>query len=537
MKRLLLLFATLMAVTSMHAQWNPNYPPDDQNVQLTQTNLPIVWLEVDGATIDREERITARMKIIHNGEGNLNYADTVAHPGQKIDYQGYVALKYRGNSSFTESDKKPYSFRPLNKPLEEGGKKQKVKILGMGKDNNWALLAPYNDKSMMRDLLTFELSRPWMYFCPTGKFCELFLDGIYYGVYILSELPTKGKERLNLDDVGTEGDELTGGYLLEVDRTDEPTYTSKYHPMYSAYNDPNTGCWITSKYINYQFKEPEYEELAPEQYDYITGQIDLMEDALASENFTDPENGYRKYMDVMSFVDYQIAQELAHNVDGYRLSGKIFKWRDSVDPRFKMVLWDFNIAFGNSDYYDGWYTNTWVYLNNDMLNYLDEEYENPFWWQRMNQDPYYTKLLKNRWAQCRRSNMSEENIMATVDSMATQLTAQGAMDRNSQAWPRWGQYVWPNHFIAQNFDEEISYLKGWIHDRLAWMDEQLGFNPNAGGTGDVNCDGEVTAADITALYNYLLTGDETYINTCDVDGDGQITSSDVTAIYNIMLGI
>ena len=241
MKRLLLLFATLMAVTSMHAQWNPNYPPDDQTVQLTQTNLPIVWVDVNGATIDREERITARMKIIHNGEGSLNYADTVAHPGQKIDYEGYVALKYRGNSSFTESDKKPYSFRPLNKPLEEGGKKQKVKLLGMGKDNDWALLAPYNDKSMIRDLLTFELSRPWMYFCPTGKFCELFLDGIYYGVYILSELPTKGKERLNLDDPGTEGDELTGGYLLEVDRTDEPTYTSKYHPMYSSYNDPNTG--------------------------------------------------------------------------------------------------------------------------------------------------------------------------------------------------------------------------------------------------------------------------------------------------------
>ena len=532
MKRLLFLLLTVMAVTSVDAQWwwNPNYPPDNENVQLTQTNLPIVWMEVDGATIDREERITARMKIIHNGDGNLNYADTVAHPGQTIDYEGYVALKYRGNSSFTMSDKKPYSFRPLNAPLEEGGTKQKVKILGMGKDNNWALLAPYSDKSMMRDLLIFELERPWMFYTPHGKYCELFLDGIYYGIYIMSELPTKGKQRLNLDDPGEEGNEITGGYLLEVDRTDEPTYTSKYHPVNSL------GSWINNRYINYQFKEPEYEDLTETQYNYITHQIDLMEDALASSNYTDPENGYRKYMDVMSFVDFQIAQEISHNVDGYRLSSKIFKWRDSVDSRFKMVLWDFNIAFGNSDYYNGSSTSSWVYQNNDVLNSQGDTQLVPFWWYKLNKDPYYQNLLKNRWAQCRRANMREDRIYASIDSMANLLTAQGAMARNSQAWPRWGQYVWPNDYISQNFNDEVNHLKEWIHDRLTWMDQKLGFDPNAVVYGDVNCDGQVTSVDITALYNYLLNGDTTYIDTSDVNGDGQITSADITAVYNILLG-
>ena len=150
----------------------------------------------------------------------------------------------------------------------------------------------------------------------------------------------------------------------------------------------------------------------------------------------------------------------------------------------------------------------------------------------MNQDPYYQNLLKNRWAECRRANMREDRIIATIDSMATQLTAQGAIDRNSQAWPRWGQYVWPNHYIAQNFNDEISYIKGWIHDRLVWMDQQLGFN-----SGDVDCDGYITAADITALYDYFLKGDTTYIDTSDVDGDGEITSGDITAVYNILMGI
>ena len=86
MKRLFLLVMAVMAMTGTARAWSWwNYPPDDQDVQVTSTNLPIVWMDVDGQIIDRYERITGRMKIIYNGEGQLNYADTVAHPGQHID--------------------------------------------------------------------------------------------------------------------------------------------------------------------------------------------------------------------------------------------------------------------------------------------------------------------------------------------------------------------------------------------------------------------------------------------------------------------
>ena len=110
----------LMLVTSCDRQPNKNnFPPDNANVALDSTNLPIVWVEVDGVTVDRFERIPAHMKIIYNGKGNLNYADTVAHPGQSVDYEGPIALRYRGNSSLNASDKKPYSFRTLEKPLKQ----------------------------------------------------------------------------------------------------------------------------------------------------------------------------------------------------------------------------------------------------------------------------------------------------------------------------------------------------------------------------------------------------------------------------------
>ncbi len=523
-----------MAVAlATHANsWWDNFMPTNPHVRLTETNLPIVWLDVDGEMIDRYERITARMKILHNGDGQLNYADTVAHPGQKIDYEGYIALRYRGNSSFSSGSKKPYSFRTLDAPLEENGQKVKVKILDMPKDNNWALLAPYSDKSMMRDMLAFELARPWMDYVPDGRYCELVLDGTYYGVYVLTEVVSKGKHRCDLDDPGTEGDALTGGYILEVDRDDEVTHLSKYKPLNSRGNP------ITSRNIVFQYKSPDYEDMTDEQIAYINARVDAMEDALHSSQYRDPEVGYRKYIDPQSFADYQLAQEFGHNVDAYRLSAKFFKRRDSVDQRFKMVLWDMNLAYGNSDYYNGWRTDTWVYLNNEQLYREGDNQLVPFWWYRLNQDPDYTAMLKQRWAQYRRANFSDDRIMALVDSIANVLTAHDAESRNSRAWPTWGQYVWPNKYISINYDDEIDYLKSWLADRLEWMDRQLDYDPNASLLGDVTGDGVVDISDVNTVINVMLgraASDEQRAGS-DVTGDGVVDISDVNDIINIMLG-
>ena len=532
-RRLILLAMAVLTLggTARANSWWDNYRPDNWNVKLASTNLPIVWIDVDGNYIDRDERITARMKIIHNGDGNLNYADTVAHPGQKIDYEGYVALRYRGSSSFSMSDKKPYSFRPLDKPLEEGGEKKKVNILGMGKDNNWALLAPYADKSMLRDLLAFEVSRPWMEYTPKGRFCEMYLDGIYYGVYVLTEVVSKGKYRVNLPDPGESGDTITGGYIMEVNRTDgEVTHTSKYHPV------SNTGTSYNNQYIHFQYKSPDYEDMTADQVNYINQRIDQMERALWNYRPTGTPS-YRNYLDMDNFVDYQIAMELGHNVDGYRLSGKFFKRRDSEDARFKMVVWDNNLSYGNADYYNAWRTDTWIYQNNNTLNSAGDTQLIPFWWYKLNTDPEYTQALKTRWAQYRRNNLREDRIMATVDSLANVLTSHGAEQRNSQAWPRWGQYVWPNYYIADNYADEIDWLKQWLHDRIAWMDQQLGFDPNASLRGDVDGDGNVNIADVAALIDYLLSNNADSIDTdaADCDQDGSTTISDVTTLIDYLL--
>ena len=529
-KKIVFLILALLSLTSALGQRLPAEAPVNKKVRLDSTNLPIVWISTNGQTVNLTTRVTATMKIIHNGDGQLNYSDTLAHPDQHVEYDGYVGLRYRGNSSYDRSLKKPYSFRPIDRPLEDGGSWKKVALLGMGKDSRWILLAPYNDKSMMRDMLAFELARPWMEYVPDGRYCEVFVDDVYFGTFVLVEQVSQGKHRLNLDDPGEEGDELTGGYLLEVDRRDEPYYyASKYKPL------RNDGSRVGIRYILFQYKFPEYEDMTPDQLAYIQGAIDRMEDALAADDYCDPETGYRRYLDVMSFIDYQLAMELSHNVDGYRLSCKIYKTRDSIDPRFKLVLWDFNIAYGNVDYYKGWYTEGWIYQYNDLLVASSVENLVPFWWARLNSDPQYVAQLKNRWAQYRRSNLSDEALEATIDSIAGLLTVGGAEQRNSQAYPKWGKYVWPNFYIATDYADEIAYLKSWLRDRIEWMDQELGFDPNApiDLPGDVNGDGEVNIADVNAVIDLILTSG--FLPAADVNGDGEVNIADVNTLIDLVI--
>ena len=146
------------------------------------------------------------MKIINNPDG-INYGDTLMHINQYADYDGLINIRYRGNSSYTESEKKPYSIKTVKDSI---GIKQKVSLLGMGKDDDWCLLAPWSDRSLIRAPLTYTLAEGYFEFVPKIKLCELIVNRIYYGVYHLSERIRRGKHRLDIKKTGDEGDELTG---------------------------------------------------------------------------------------------------------------------------------------------------------------------------------------------------------------------------------------------------------------------------------------------------------------------------------------
>lgn len=512
-----LALACFLLTASVHAQQWDNYRPDVTTVQLDSTNLPIMLIDVDGAMIFKDDYITARMKIIDNGQGNINYLDTVAHPGQHIGYDGFIAIKYRGNSSFGSADKKPYTIRTLAQPLEQGGKKLKVELMGLPSDNNWALQASYADKSFMRDLLSYTLAHRYMEFTPQGRYCEMLLDGIYYGVYILSEKVTKGENRLNLKSPGDSGDKLTGDYLIEVDREDEPGFYSDFRP-YS-----NSGWAISSGKIYFQFDEPDADAITQQQEAYIKQAVHDMENAFRTGQ------DYASHFDVASMIDYQLATEASHNVDGYRLSAKLYKRRDSVDPRFHIALWDMNLAWGNADYYSGSSTNGWVHeMNNTLVRYRDDKLI-PLWWYVVNHDDSYLSALKRRWTQCRDEDYSTEHINEVIDSLALTLTRCGAIDRNYTAWPRLNTYVWPNPYVGGTFANEVAHLKQWINLRMQFMDRQL-YAPVA---GDVNGDGELSIADLTMLADLVRNQDSN--KRSDVNGDHETSIADATALVALLM--
>lgn len=489
-KRLVIwiLSLTFMPVTAVADAYDANnYLPTNANVTLNETNLPILFINTTALTgnttvIHKDYRVAVRMTIISNADGK-NYADTVAHPNQKIDYDGWVAIKYRGNSSFEYAKKKPLGFKTMA-TSDVDGKKEKVKLLGMPKDNDWVLLAPYHDRSMIRDVLTFELARPYFEYTPRSRHCELIMDGVYRGVYILCEKPGKGKNRLNLEEPGDEGDAVTGDYLIEVDGNDEEHY---YTSKYKARDANGKDIYLHSN-VYIQYKAPDYDDMMPDhpaQLEYINQHISDMEDALNGPGFASPQTGYRHYFDVSSIVNFMLTQEFTGNPDAYRRSTYLYKRRDSVDPRFKMCLWDFNMAYGNSlQGYLG--ENKWHYINESSIQAFRHNHV-PFWWTRMMSDPYYVDRLKRRWGEFRTSGFREARITQVIDSLVNLLEIGGARERNYQAWPNWNEYVYLAANNTRNYEEEIATLRSWIDSHLSWLDQQLGFDPQSQTTGILSC--------------------------------------------------
>jgi spore coat protein CotH len=223
---------------------------------------------------------------------------------------------------------------------------------------------------------------------------------------------------------------------------------------------------------------PEYEEISSEQMAYIKQRFDELEDVLNSDGFADKENGYSKYIDVENFINYQLMTEFCQNPDGYRLSTYIYKRRDSVDPRFKITPWDYNMTFGNNIAAGDFLYEQWVYEKGQKAGLLGK-LPVPFWWKRLTEDEAYWKRMKERWAELRTSTLSDQHVTEMMDSLVNEVTIGGACERNYQAWPIWDKEIPLAPTTATNYSEEIALMREWIKKQVAWIDGQLGFAPTS----------------------------------------------------------
>ena len=367
---------------------------------MAAAELPVVRITTT-TTLSSKKKVPARM--------------------QAGTYDGAIGIKLRGNSSLSFNQKK-YTIELR----DENGKEKDFSLLGLPANSDWVLLAPYNDVSMMRDPMAFQLWRDMGHWGPRTEMVELYVDDDYRGIYILSEAIKRGEQRVNvskLKKTDIEGRELTGGYILRIDAYDEDdaTFASKV---------PGIGEGLITSQIVWSCIYPKKKNLQEEQLAYIKAFVDSVELTIQSEHFTDPRWGYARFIDVPSFVDYFIHTELSLNADGYKRSAYFYKEKDkedgSIGKLFAGPVWDYNLAYGNCNFCNANNIEAWCFEGGNTQ-------PTPALWQRLLQDPSFRKAVKERYKELRKGILSDEAIGKYIDAQAKLL--QPYVDRHFKKYP------------------------------------------------------------------------------------------------------
>lgn len=420
------------------------------------TKLPIVIINTE-IEIPDEPKITGSMGIIDNGAGSMNNQYDTPN-----DYDGYIGIEIRGQSS-QMFPKKSYSVETR----DADGENLNVSLLGMPSENDWVLYAPYTDKSMLRNFISFYMGSKLEPYCTRMAYCELIVNNDYKGVYILMEKIKRDGDRVDISKLEPEdiaGDDLSGGYIVKVDKID-PGFVYGIDGWRSIPSTP----YPNAMNITFQYYYPKVEDIVQEQKNYIRGYIGTAEDALTNASFADPNAGYQKYLDAASFVDQMILCEISKEVDKYRFSTFFYKKKDSDGGKlFAGPAWDFNLGYSNVDYWPpGTEYAGWMYPIVEP-----HEWGIMFWWKRLMEDPYFQGLFRNRWQQLRQDELSNEKLEYAIDSIVNYID--DAQQRNYERWPILGEYVWPNFdWQGNDYNDEVAFFEDWLFNRLAWIDYNI----------------------------------------------------------------
>ena len=213
----------------------------------------------------------------------------------------------------------------------------------------------------------------------------------------------------------------------------------------------------------FQYEYPDSTDISPSQQSYLEQVMSSFETSLYNG-----DDAYRDMIDMDSFVDFMLIQEVSRNVDAYRLSTFMHKQRDSAGGRLHMgPVWDFNLAFGNADYMSGFLNTGWAFNE-----------ETPFWWESLLEDPIFIEALRCRWEALRSDVFSDPSIRSRLAGYETLLFE--SQERNFQRWSILGEYVWPNYFVGETHAQEMDYLENWLLSRLDWLDSNIPGRCNIG---------------------------------------------------------
>ena len=466
------------------------------NSSFTDSNLPIIIINTEnGAEIPDEPKILGTMKIIQRPDGARNFL-TDANNDDFLNYSGTIGIETRGSSS-QALPKKPYGIDTLE---DDGIEDKGVKLLGMPKEDDWILNSFAFDDSMMRDYISYEMSREMGQYAANLKYCEVVLNGDYIGLYALSEKIKRDGDRVNiakLSDDENSFPEISGGYLMQTDRV----------------SDENPAAWYSNGAV-YIHEKPNSDDITSQQSSYIESVFRSLDNNANNANIT---SGYPSIIDIPSFVDYMLMAEIASNADAYALS--TYYHKDRGGKLRAGPVWDYNLTYGNDLFdffgtpYDRSQTYVWQFNYSNTGSY--------FWGDLFNNSTFKCYLAK------RFDELTEEgqplsfNYLSNLIDNTAELISE-ATERENERWE-----------TIDDFSGEIANMKVWIQERITWMRNNLG--------AFSNCNSIETPSLVISKISYNPLETDTFPESKDLEfieiQNIGTTTVNLTGVYLSKLGV
>ena len=350
-----------------------------------------------------------------------------------------LTIKGRGNSSWFNAPKKSYTIKF----------EKKQEFLGFASNKSFALIANYFDKTLLRNITAYSLAKKVftkMSWAPSAKTVHLFIDGVYQGLYSAVESVKIAKNRVNIPDISDfvpiqeTTQDMTAfdkyGFILEVnDRLDE---------------DFN---FRSNKGVPFSLKEPDGSDLNEVICNKIEEKTNQIEAEVYAGNFSN--------IDLYSFADWWIVEELAKNTDSQFYSS-CYMYFNPADKKFHMgPVWDFDLGFGNN----------MVDVNTDGFQ-ADAASNGANWILELRKSEEFMNIVKERWNECK--PLIESYFSGEYEKNLSNIKED--VDVNFIRWPILGKSVWkaPNDCeTRKDYDSEVEYFKTWKDNRINWLSSQF----------------------------------------------------------------
>lgn len=393
-------------------------------------------LDTEGSVIgyttseNNESMIPVSISIINNENNN--------HLTDKPSLEKTAMFRIRGNSSRL-FDKKSYQVEFI----KDDGTDDDVSVMGMSKHSDWALNGPFLDKTLIRNYLCMNISAEIMGYVPNIRFCEVYLDNEYQGLYVMMETISVSEDRVNITKYkeGKRG----YGYIVKIDK--EAMYMSD-----AVLNQFSNYTFITENNNSLSIEYPPKGKLNNDINTFIEKDISKFEKSLYSFDFNHRQIGYSSYIDVDSFVDYYILMEFLCVNDMMSMSTYLYK---DVNGKLTMgPLWDFNNAMDN-------FIN--ISFDGKGMYFTDR-----VWYKMLLKDERFVQKVISRFHSLRKTFLSEEYLLNYIDETVEYLGE--SIDRNYNVWGYSFDYnnlnsyqrLRPYDRNPKSYDESIVQMKEFI---------------------------------------------------------------------------